>query len=198
MRAILHISGNPADIRRAAVWLEWSRRATVTHAELLCATQPAATPPAQRRTRTARAGRRTPSWSPTEPTSEDWWADSIDGPASTTASPHRHGAQTRVSPACRRRHAECPRCLQQMRLEGWVPAGGVGRRRGGVSHAEATNKLAKPGCDRLGNEWDACGVYYTHPIDGAGINALATSFLDAKPAVALVDAITECRLRLQG
>ena len=29
------------------------------------------------------------------------------------------------------------------------------------------NKLAKPGCGRLGNEWDACGVHYVQPIDGA-------------------------------
>jgi hypothetical protein len=27
------------------------------------------------------------------------------------------------------------------------------------------NKLAKPGCDRLGDEWDACGVHYAQPID---------------------------------
>ena len=27
------------------------------------------------------------------------------------------------------------------------------------------SKLAKPGCVRLGNQWDACGVYYAQPID---------------------------------
>ena len=26
------------------------------------------------------------------------------------------------------------------------------------------NKLAKPGCVRLGNKWDHCGVYYVEPI----------------------------------
>ena len=27
------------------------------------------------------------------------------------------------------------------------------------------NKLAKPGCIRLGNQWDHCGVHYVEPID---------------------------------
>jgi hypothetical protein len=27
------------------------------------------------------------------------------------------------------------------------------------------NKLAKPGCVRLANQWDACGVHYIQPID---------------------------------
>ena len=26
------------------------------------------------------------------------------------------------------------------------------------------NELAKPGCTRLGNQWDHCGVYYVEPI----------------------------------
>ena len=26
------------------------------------------------------------------------------------------------------------------------------------------NELAKPGCARLGNQWDHCGVYYVEPI----------------------------------
>ena len=29
-------------------------------------------------------------------------------------------------------------------------------------------ELAKPGCERLGNEWDACGVHYAQQIDGVG------------------------------
>ena len=29
------------------------------------------------------------------------------------------------------------------------------------------SQLAKPGCVRLGNQWDACGVYYAQPIDVA-------------------------------
>jgi hypothetical protein len=27
------------------------------------------------------------------------------------------------------------------------------------------NELAKPGCTRLGNQWDHCGVHYVEPID---------------------------------
>ena len=27
------------------------------------------------------------------------------------------------------------------------------------------NELAKPGCSRLGNQWDHCGVHYVEPID---------------------------------
>jgi hypothetical protein len=29
------------------------------------------------------------------------------------------------------------------------------------------NELAKPGCTRLGNQWDHCGVYYVEPIGTA-------------------------------
>ncbi len=29
------------------------------------------------------------------------------------------------------------------------------------------NELAKPGCARLGNQWDHCGVYYVEPIGTA-------------------------------
>ena len=56
--------------------------------------------------------------------------------------------------------------MQQMRLEGRLSTGGVGHSYGAdFPMPSLLSKLAKPGCDRLGNQWDACGVYYAQPID---------------------------------
>lgn len=35
----------------------------------------------------------------------------------------------------------------------------------GCAMPSLLNKLAKPGCVRRGNQWDACGAYYVEPID---------------------------------
>ena len=110
-------------------------------------------------------GRR--SWShPQEPTGEDWWADVL-------ADPRVRRRTRRVDMAVKQgigfsdeRRAiiliACSKC-------DWRAA--YPRDELAVSYGEACampsllNKLAKPGCARLGNQWDHCGVHYVEPID---------------------------------
>jgi hypothetical protein len=106
------------------------------------------------------------SWShPQEPTSEDWWADILADPSLRTKLAHRHGRQAksyRLSDELRPIIlVECSKC-------DWKA--GFSRDELIASHGltcampSLLNDLAKPGCVRLGNQWDHCGVYYVEPI----------------------------------
>ena len=112
-------------------------------------------------------GRR--SWShPLEPTSEDWWADVLTDPRARRRRridmALRHDSYRLVDERHEIVFVACRKCE-------WKA--GYRREELVSSYGEAypmptlLNELAKPGCDRLGNEWDACGVHYAQPIDGA-------------------------------
>ena len=82
------------------------------------------------------------SWShPQEATSEDWWADVLADP--------RARRRRRIDMALRRESYR----LSDERYGADFPMPSL------------LSKLAKPGCVRLGNQWDACGVYLPQPID---------------------------------
>ena len=101
------------------------------------------------------------SWShPQEPASDDWWADVLADP--------RARRRRRIDMALRResyrlsdeRHemvlVACSKCDWRAGYprEKLVSAYGAD-----FPMPSLLSKLAKPGCVRLGNQWDACGVY---------------------------------------
>ena len=103
------------------------------------------------------------SWShPQESTGEDWWADVLADPRART---RRRRVGMAVKQAAYRlsdeRRAtilvECTKC-------DWKAA--YGRDELIASHGaeyplpSLLNELAKPGCTRLSNQWDHCGVHY--------------------------------------
>ena len=107
------------------------------------------------------------SWShPQEPTSEDWWADVLADPRARRR--RRLDMATTPYRLCDERNeiilVVCSKC-------DW--RAGYRREELVASYGEAfpmpslLSNLAKPGCNRLGNQWDACGVYYAQPIDVA-------------------------------
>ena len=86
-------------------------------------------------------GRR--SWShPQEPTGEDWWADVELRPV--------------ILVAC----SKCDWRAAFSRDELIASHGAT------CAMPSLLNELAKPGCTRIGNQWDHCGVYYVDPIGG--------------------------------
>jgi hypothetical protein len=109
-----------------------------------------------------------PSWShPQESTGEDWWADVLADPR---ARKRKRRDQLAVKQAAYRLSDEqqvtilvqCSKC-------DWKAA--YGRDELIASHGaeyplpSLLNELAKPGCTRLSNQWDHCGVHYVEPID---------------------------------
>ena len=112
-------------------------------------------------------GRR--SWShPQEPTGEDWWADVL-------ADPRARKRNWRTDEAIRQDSyrlsdelrpvilVACSRC-------GWRAAFNrdelIAFHGAMCAMPSLLNELAKPGCVRLANQWDHCGVYYVEPIGG--------------------------------
>ena len=108
------------------------------------------------------------SWShPQESTGEDWWADVLADPR---ARKRKHRGQLAVKQAAYRLSdeqqetilVECTKC-------DWKAA--YGRDELIASYGaeyplpSLLNELAKPGCTRLSNQWDHCGVRYVEPID---------------------------------
>jgi hypothetical protein len=108
------------------------------------------------------------SWShPQESTGEDWWADVLADPR---ARKRKRRGELAVKQAAYRLSdeqratilVECAKC-------DWKAA--YGRDELIASHGaeyplpSLLNELAKPGCTRLSNQWDHCGVHYVEPID---------------------------------
>jgi hypothetical protein len=112
-------------------------------------------------------GRR--SWShPQEPTGEDWWADVL-------ADPRARKRNWRIDKAVRQDSYRLSDELRPVILVAcskcdWRAA--FSRDELIASHGATCampsllNELTKPGCVRLGNQWDHCGVYYVEPIGG--------------------------------
>jgi hypothetical protein len=108
------------------------------------------------------------SWShPQESTGEEWWADVLADPRARTR-------KRRVDMAVKQTTyrlsdeqqatilVECSKC-------DWKAAYGrdelIASHGAKYSMPSLLNELAKPGCTRLSNQWDYCGVHYVKPID---------------------------------
>jgi hypothetical protein len=114
-------------------------------------------------------------WSlPQEPTTEYWWADVLADPRARRArqprgfygrggKPQAQRAHytladehnTTISVACRK----CPWSAAFSRAD-LVASHGAD-----YPLPTLLDHLAAPGCQRVGNQWDRCGVYYLNPID---------------------------------
>jgi hypothetical protein len=108
------------------------------------------------------------SWShPQEPTTEDWWADVLADPRART--PKQRSSDAAIERTFYRLADElrdtilvaCSKCE-------WKAA----FRRDELIAAHACpmpsllERLAAPGCARVGSQWDRCGVHYVKPIGG--------------------------------
>ena len=110
------------------------------------------------------------SWShPQEPTNEEWWADVL-------ADPRARRREHRASDLPLRRAfyrladepreiilVACSKCdwKAAFRRADLVASHGADR-----AMPTLLERLAAPGCPRLGSQWDRCGVYYINPIEG--------------------------------
>jgi len=111
-------------------------------------------------------GRR--SWShPQEPTGDDWWADVL-------ADPRARNRNRRTNVAVRQdtyRLSDEPRGVILVACSKCEWRAAFERDELITIHGATCampsllNKLAKPGCLRIGNQWDHCGAYFVEPID---------------------------------
>ena len=107
------------------------------------------------------------SWShPQQAAGEDWWADVL-------ADPRARKRGRRVDKAIKQatyRLADESRAAILVACSKCDWKAAYGRNDLIASHSAECpmpgllNELAKPGCARLGNQWDHCGVYYVEPI----------------------------------
>jgi hypothetical protein len=117
----------------------------------------------------ARQAIETRSWShPQEPTTDEWWADVLADPRAQIRK--RRGSEQAVSRTFYRLADEprdtilvaCSKCE-------WKAA--YQRAELIAAHGPAypmpslLERLAAPGCPRLGSQWDRCGVHYVEPVE---------------------------------
>jgi hypothetical protein len=119
----------------------------------------------------ARAAVEHRSWShPQEPSGEEWWADVLADPRA-----RKRGRPTDL--AVKRAYYRLADEKREIILVGcskcdWRAA--FERDDLIASHGadqpmpSLLDRLAAPGCSRLGSQWDRCGVHYVEPIEGAG------------------------------
>jgi hypothetical protein len=112
-------------------------------------------------------GRR--SWShPQEPTGEAWWADVLADPR---ARKRERRADLAVKTAFYRLADEkreiilvaCSKCDWRAAFarDELIAAHGADH-----PMPNLLDRLAAPGCSKLGSTWDRCGVHYVEPIEG--------------------------------
>jgi hypothetical protein len=109
------------------------------------------------------------SWShPQEPTTEEWWADVLADPRARIRK--RRSSEVAVEHMFYRLADEprttilvaCNKCDWKAAYE---------RAELITSHGPACpmpsllERLAVPGCPRLGSHWDRCGVHYVEPVE---------------------------------
>jgi hypothetical protein len=110
------------------------------------------------------------SWShPQEPTTEEWWADVLGDPRARTRK--RRGSEQAVSRTFYRladepRHTvlvACSKCdwKAAFRRDELLAAHGAA-----CPMPTLLERLAAPGCPKIGSQWDRCGVHYVDPIEG--------------------------------
>jgi hypothetical protein len=110
------------------------------------------------------------SWShPQEPTGEEWWADVLADPRARKRKQRTDLAVKQVFYRLADEKREiilvaCSKC-------DWRAA--FSRDHLIASHGadyampNLLNRLAAPGCSRLGSQWDRCAVHYVEPIEGS-------------------------------
>jgi hypothetical protein len=119
----------------------------------------------------ARAAVEDRSWlHPQEPTTEEWWADVLADPRART--PRRRGSAVAVERTFYRLADEprevilvaCSKCEWKaaFRRDELITAHGAT-----CPMPTLLERLAAPGCARIGQQWDRCGVHYVEPIGGA-------------------------------
>jgi hypothetical protein len=107
------------------------------------------------------------SWSPPqEPTTEEWWAEVLADPQARN--PNR-GSDYTAKQAFYRLADElrdtilvaCSKCdwKAAFRRDELIAAHGAA-----CPMPSLLERLAAPGCSRLGSQWDRCGVHYAEPI----------------------------------
>jgi hypothetical protein len=104
---------------------------------------------------------------PQEPSGEEWWADVLTDPRARRRTRRINMALKQDAYRLSDEQqatilAECTKCdwRAAYRREELIASHGVE-----YPMPSLLNKLAKPGCVRLGNQWDHCGVPYVEPID---------------------------------
>ena len=116
----------------------------------------------------ARDAVETRSWShPQEPTTEDWWADVLADPRAQT--PKRRSDYTAKQTFYRLADeprevilVACSKCdwKAAFRRDELITAHGAA-----CPMPSLLEHLAAPGCARIGQQWDRCGVHYVKPIE---------------------------------
>ena len=108
------------------------------------------------------------SWShPQESTGEDWWADVLVDPRARKRDRRVDRAVKQAAyRLCDEPHTTilvaCSKCDWNAAYERKELIGSYGT---DYPLPSLLNRLAKPGCVRLGNQWDHCGAHYVEPID---------------------------------
>ena len=111
------------------------------------------------------------SWShPQEPTGEEWWADVLADPRARRRK--RRASDLSVQRAFYTLADEphetilvaCSKCAWRAAFarDELIAAHGADQ-----PMPSLLDRLAAPGCSRLGSQWDRCGVHYVEPIEGA-------------------------------
>jgi hypothetical protein len=109
------------------------------------------------------------SWShPQEPTTEEWWADVLTDPR---ARKRERRTDLAVKQAFYRLADEkreiilvaCSKCDWRAAFarDELIAAHGAD-----YPMPNLLDRLAAPGCPRVGSTWDRCGVHYVEPIEG--------------------------------
>ena len=111
-------------------------------------------------------GRR--SWShPQEPAGEDWWADVLADPRARRIARGAHGrGAITIYPLRDEQRAtvlvSCSKC-------DWRAAYSrdelIAEHGADCPMPDLLDRIAAPGCPRLGSTWDRCGVYYVQPVE---------------------------------
>jgi hypothetical protein len=111
------------------------------------------------------------SWShPQESSSENWWADVLADPRARRG--ERHSAIT-AKATTMYRLADEPRAVVLVACHKCEWRAAFERSELIATHGancpmpSLLDKLAAPGCARIGSVWDRCGAYYVEPIEGA-------------------------------
>jgi hypothetical protein len=117
----------------------------------------------------ARDAVESPSWShPQEPTTEEWWADVLADPR-----PQIRRRRTSEQPVERTfyRLADEPReviliaCSKCEWKAAYQRAELIAAHGAACPMPSLLERLAAPGCPRLGSQWDRCGVHYVEPVE---------------------------------
>ena len=81
------------------------------------------------------------------------------------AAQQRHRNRPSVLSPRRRAARDHPRRLLEVRVEGGLPSRRTDRRaRDRCPMPTLLERLAAPGCPKVGSQWDRCGVHYVEPI----------------------------------